>query len=74
MVEGIVTDPRDLAVLRAIIAMARALDLAVIAEGIEDIAQQNLVAAEGCAFMQGFLRARPMTAADFLAFAASAPQ
>jgi EAL domain-containing protein (putative c-di-GMP-specific phosphodiesterase class I)/GGDEF domain-containing protein len=74
MVEGIVTDPRDLAVLRAIIAMAHALDLAVIAEGIEDIAQQNLVAAEGCAFMQGFLRARPMKAADFLAFAASAPQ
>ena len=71
MVEGIAADPRDLAVLRAIIAMARALDLAVIAEGIEDTAQQAIAAAEGCAFMQGFVRARPMSAGDFLAFARS---
>ena len=35
-------DPRDLAVLRAIVAMARALDLQVIAEGIENEAQRLL--------------------------------
>lgn len=69
MVDGITTDARDLAVLRAIVAMAGALGLEVIAEGIEDAAQQALVAAEGCAFFQGFVRARPMTAATFLDFA-----
>lgn len=70
MVDGIVDDPRDLAVLRAIVAMARALDLEVIAEGVEDEQQLAIVAREGCTSVQGFVRARPMTAADFAAFAA----
>lgn len=65
MVDGITEDARDLAVLRGIVAMARALDLQVIAEGIENEAQRRLVSAEGCAFYQGFLRARPMTADEF---------
>lgn len=69
MVDGIATDPRDLAVLRGIVAMARALDLEVIAEGIEDAQQEAIAAREGCAFMQGFLRARPMSARAFLDFA-----
>ncbi len=69
MVEGIAGDPRDLAVLRAIVAMARALELDVIAEGIEDEAQRALVEAEGCASWQGFLRAEPMSANSFLALA-----
>lgn len=69
MVEGITADPRDLAVLRAIVAMARALGLAVIAEGIESEAQRALVAEEGCAFYQGFLGAQPMAAEDFAALA-----
>lgn len=67
MVEGLGEDPRDLAVLRGIVAMARALDLAVIAEGIESEAQRTAVAAEGCASYQGFLKARPLDAAAFRA-------
>lgn len=69
MVDGIAGDPRDLAVLRAIIAMARALELKVIAEGIESEAQRALVAAEGCSAYQGFLRAQPMAADAFARFA-----
>lgn len=65
MVDGITESPRDLAVMRAIVAMAEALDLKVIAEGIESEAQRLLVAAEGCAFYQGFLRAGPITGAEF---------
>jgi EAL domain-containing protein (putative c-di-GMP-specific phosphodiesterase class I) len=59
MVDGITEDPRDLAVLRAITAMATALDLEVIAEGIESEPQRLAVAREGCAFYQGFVRAQP---------------
>jgi EAL domain-containing protein (putative c-di-GMP-specific phosphodiesterase class I) len=66
MVEGIVEDKRDLAVLRGITAMAHSLGLEVIAEGIETEQQRDLAAAEGCAFYQGFLRAKPMSAAEFL--------
>ncbi len=70
MVDGITSDPRDLAVLRAIVAMARALDLAVIAEGIESDSQRDIIAAEGCLFYQGFVKAQPMSAGEFLGLAA----
>lgn len=69
MVEGITSDPRDLAVLRGIVAMARALDLQVIAEGIETEAQRALAAQEGCAFYQGYLGAWPMNSGEFQAMA-----
>ena len=65
MIDGVTGDARDLAVLRAIIAMAGALSLKVIAEGVETESQRLLVAAEGCASYQGFLRAEPMSAAKF---------
>jgi diguanylate cyclase len=65
MVEGIDENARDLAVLRGILSMAQALDLDVVAEGIERDSQREVIAREGCAAWQGFLGARPMAAADF---------
>lgn len=70
MIDGITDDPRDLAVLRAIVAMAHALDLQVVVEGVEHEAQRELIAAEGCHSYQGFLRAKPMKADAFLHLAA----
>ena len=70
MIEGIASDKRDVAVLRAIVAMAEALDLKVIAEGIEEQAQRDVAAREGCAYYQGFLRAQPMSTAMFAKLAA----
>jgi EAL domain-containing protein (putative c-di-GMP-specific phosphodiesterase class I) len=67
MVVGINEDKRDLAILRAILAMAKALDLGVIAEGVEHEAQRLAVAREGCGWYQGFVRAQPMDGAAFLA-------
>lgn len=67
MVEGIARDPRDLAVLQAIIALARALDLDIIAEGIETEAQREVVMQEGCSYYQGFISAQPMRSEDMLA-------
>ena len=49
--------PRDRIVVRAVIAMAKALDLEVIAEGIETEAQRQLIEREGCDYWQGFLNA-----------------
>jgi EAL domain-containing protein (putative c-di-GMP-specific phosphodiesterase class I)/GGDEF domain-containing protein len=72
MVDNIVEDPRDLAVLRAIVAMAGALELEVIAEGVETEAQAEAIAREGCKFLQGFLRAQPMAAEEFLSLARGA--
>lgn len=69
MVEGIAEDPRDLAVLRAITAMARALDLRVVAEGIEEEAQHDVLRGEGIEYYQGFLRSVPLGQGDFLKLA-----
>jgi len=65
MIEGIVDDERDLAVLRGIVAMAKALGLSVIAEGIETEQQRDAIAREGCSAWQGFLGARPIGAEEF---------
>jgi EAL domain-containing protein (putative c-di-GMP-specific phosphodiesterase class I) len=67
MVEGIEESASDLAVLRGIVAMAQALGLEVTAEGIERPAQREVVAREHCTSWQGFLGARPMSAAEFMA-------
>ena len=72
MVEGITEEGRDLAVLRGILAMAGALDLKVIAEGIESEAQRARIEAEGAHFWQGFLRAKPMAGIEFLKLALAA--
>lgn len=70
MVEGIAEDPRDLAVLRAITAMARALELRVVAEGIEENEQHQVLRGEGIEYYQGFLRSVPLGQRDFFALAA----
>ncbi len=69
MIEGIENDERDRAVLRAIVALARALDLAVLVEGIETDAQRVIAAGEGCALYQGFLRSSPISSEDFIVLA-----
>ncbi|GMN12433.1 EAL domain-containing protein [Altererythrobacter sp. MTPC7] len=67
MVDGIADDPRDVEVLKAIIAMARALDLTVVAEGIDSADKRAIAEREGCAIYQGFLKSRPIRPDDFLA-------
>ena len=51
--------------------MAHALGIQVIAEGVETAEQRDLLATVGCDFVQGYLYARPMRAADFDAFMAA---
>jgi diguanylate cyclase (GGDEF)-like protein len=53
----------DVAITRAIIAMAHSLKLAVVAEGVETQAQIDLLLSLGCTTVQGFLLGRPMPAA-----------
>ena len=67
MIDGVLDDRRDLAVFRAITAMAKALDLRVVVEGVENDAQRRLIAEEGGEYYQGFLMAEPMAANEFLA-------
>ncbi|MEH3158174.1 MAG: EAL domain-containing protein [Sphingomonas taxi] len=60
---GIEGTARHRGVVRAVMTLARSLGVAVVAEGIETEAQRALLAAEGCAFYQGYLLAPPLDAA-----------
>ena len=60
LLADVTSDPRDRAILSAIIAMARALGLKVVAEGIETEAQLAVLREEGCDVYQGFLRSGPI--------------
>ena len=53
-------------------ALAKALGLAVYAEGIESEIQRAAITAEGCDHWQGFLRAQPMPSESVLALARTA--
>ncbi len=72
MVDGVPGDAKALAVLRAIMQLARALELDVYAEGIESEIQRAAILSEGCDYWQGFLRAHPMPSADVVELARTA--
>ncbi len=55
----------DAAIASAIVAMARSLGMTVVAEGVENIEQADLLATMGCNEVQGYFFARPMTASAF---------
>jgi PAS domain S-box-containing protein/diguanylate cyclase (GGDEF)-like protein len=61
-VRDITTDPDDLAISRAIIAMAHQLRLEVVAEGVETSEQLALLSSAGCHTVQGYLFSRPVEA------------
>jgi EAL domain-containing protein (putative c-di-GMP-specific phosphodiesterase class I) len=54
------------AIVRAIVAMARALHKEVVAEGIETVEQRDHLAALGCHQMQGFLLSPPIRTSGLL--------
>jgi diguanylate cyclase len=55
----------DVSLVKAILAMAKGLDLKVVAEGVETHEQLRFVAAQGCDFAQGYLFSRPVDAASY---------
>ena len=56
--------PKTAAIVRATVDLAQRLGMAVTAEGIETSEQLDLVQAEGCVEIQGYLISRPLCAAD----------
>jgi len=64
-VRNMAKEPADAAITSAIIAMARTLNLSVIAEGVETEEQRSILKKQGCTQMQGFLFSRPVPAIDF---------
>ncbi len=68
-VRGLPDDHDNLAICTAVIAMGHALNLKVIAEGVETEAQLQVLRQLGCDQVQGYHLARPMPADAFFRFA-----
>lgn len=62
---GDITEDQDsLAIVTAIVSMARTLNLRIVAEGVETEAQRRILAGLGPMTMQGYLASRPLPAAE----------
>jgi len=72
-VANIHTDPEAARFLRAMLALARDLDLSVVAEGVELPEQAQVLRSLGCGLVQGFLYAHPAPAGEFDQLLAAAP-
>ncbi|WP_043202449.1 bifunctional diguanylate cyclase/phosphodiesterase [Pseudomonas putida] len=66
-IRGLPDDPHDAAIARAIIALGRSMQLTIIAEGVENQAQQRFLAAEGCEQIQGYIVSLPLPPGEFAA-------
>lgn len=59
------TDQRDRIIVRAIIDLAHSLGYAVVAEGVENIEQLEVLRSMGCEHIQGYLFSRPVPIGEF---------
>jgi diguanylate cyclase (GGDEF)-like protein/PAS domain S-box-containing protein len=64
-ISNLTPDSQDMALCEAMIVMAHALDIKVIAEGIETEEQHRLLSAMECDYAQGYLYSRPVPAEEF---------
>ncbi len=69
--QGVPRDSNDAAICTAIIAMARSLNLSVVAEGVETRDQADFMSRNGCLVAQGFYFSRPMSTVDCAHFFAN---
>lgn len=64
-VRDIPHDQNDVALVNAILAMASSLGLLVVAEGVEELAQVELLSEKGCDYFQGYFFSKPLPESEF---------
>ena len=67
-VSGMLLDPQDEVIVRSTIDLGHNLQLSVVAEGVEDGATLEALAAMGCDVAQGFWIAQPLSAPELIAW------
>jgi EAL domain-containing protein (putative c-di-GMP-specific phosphodiesterase class I)/methyl-accepting chemotaxis protein len=72
-VAGMAVSEQRLAIVKIIIRIAKTLGLTVIAEGIENEVERDLLVSLGCAYGQGYLLGRPVEAREAEALARARP-
>ena len=67
-VRDILVDPNDAAIAKMIVDLGAGLELTVIAEGVETVAQRDFLADHGCHAYQGYYFSRPLSLSRFERF------
>ncbi len=67
-VRDVTSDADDLAISRAVIALARSLHLEVLAEGVEELGQFDIMKENGCDKVQGYYFSKPLAVEDCTRF------
>lgn len=64
-VSGLHNDPDDAAIVRTVLALAKAMDKQCLAEGIETAEHFEMLRSLGCHYGQGYWMSKPLTASEF---------
>ena len=64
-VAGLATDQRKASIISAVLWLARSLNMSVVAEGVEDVADWDALRAADCPAIQGYYFSRPVTPDEF---------
>ncbi len=64
-VKDLATDPKEEAIVSAVIVLAHSLGMDVVAEGVEKAAELSILRKHHCDKMQGYYFSRPIPAQDF---------
>jgi EAL domain-containing protein (putative c-di-GMP-specific phosphodiesterase class I) len=66
-VRSMLAEPRAMAIVEAIVAMAKRLGAELVVEGVESEAELDVLRRLGCEYAQGWLVGRPQTREELLA-------
>jgi EAL domain-containing protein (putative c-di-GMP-specific phosphodiesterase class I) len=64
-IQAMTVNPRDTAIVAAVISMGHSLNLKVLAEGVETIEQVQFLLIHGCDEIQGYYFSKPVAAGEF---------
>ncbi|MCF6173040.1 MAG: EAL domain-containing protein, partial [Campylobacteraceae bacterium] len=64
-VDNLPNNKEDVAIVRSIIALAKSLNIELIAEGVEKKEQKDFLLKEGCSYIQGYYYSKPLRQDDF---------
>ena len=68
LVRAAVNDEKARIILHKTVSMVQDLDMRVVAEGVEDMGEYDMVVYLGCNYIQGFMFSNPLSAEDYLKF------